>query len=123
MSNKEVIDEVCDKGYRLPKPTIVETPDEIYDLMQRTWSYEPDKRPNFDDLSIDIKKIRVRYGFDRNEIDMPVPRKGDASHNYAEGNQALGGEGPETSNYNSMDLKEGDYKGMDMKDDNYQSEK
>lgn len=116
MSNKEVIDEVCEKGYRLPKPTIIQMPDDIYELMQQMWSLDPDKRPQFDKICTELRKIRVAYGFEPTEIIKP-PTRNSVHANYSEGNKAL------TSDNPSTDAKNENYQGMDIKDEdeNYQS--
>lgn len=50
MANKEVIDHV-QRGYRLPKPTNCDCPDELYRVMRDCWHSDPDKRPTFEYLA------------------------------------------------------------------------
>lgn len=49
MHNKEVIEHV-QRGYRIPKPTNCDCPDEVYKQMRDCWHQDPDKRPTFDYL-------------------------------------------------------------------------
>lgn len=48
--NKEVIEQV-QRGYRIPKPTHCDCPDEVYKKMRDCWHHDPDKRPTFEYLS------------------------------------------------------------------------
>lgn len=50
MQNKEVIDHVR-QGYRIPKPTNCDCPDEVYRKMRECWETEPEKRPTFEYLT------------------------------------------------------------------------
>lgn len=50
MQNKEVIEQV-QQGYRLPKPTKCDCPDEVYGIMRDCWHQDPDKRPTFEYLA------------------------------------------------------------------------
>lgn len=50
MHNKEVIDHV-QRGYRIPKPTNCDCPDEVYMTMRDCWHTDPDKRPTFEFLA------------------------------------------------------------------------
>lgn len=49
MSNREVIVQV-EQGYRMPKPTVIELPDDIYCLMLQCWDAIPKNRPTFENL-------------------------------------------------------------------------
>lgn len=50
MHNKEVIEHV-QRGYRIPKPTNCDCPDEVYRKMRDCWHSDPDKRPTFEFLA------------------------------------------------------------------------
>jgi len=50
MHNKEVIEHV-QRGYRIPKPTNCDCPDEVYRKMRDCWHTDPDKRPTFEFLA------------------------------------------------------------------------
>ena len=122
MSNKEVIEEVCDKGYRLPRPTVIEVPDNLWILVQKMWSRNPDDRPTFNAIVEEIDTIRKREGFvDEKDDDVvtKVPKSTGKAADYDYGAQALGGVKPDpganedTGNYNSMEFK-------DNYNDNYQ---
>lgn len=99
MSNKEVIDEVCEKGYRLPKPTIIEMPDSIYELMQQMWSLDPDKRPQFDKICTELRQIRMDCGFEPIEVER-VSAKTPNTKEYETQPK------PTKENYQEMELKE-----------------
>ena len=40
--------EMLDSGYRMPAPE--SAPNEMYDLMLRCWTYEPEDRPHFPEI-------------------------------------------------------------------------
>lgn len=50
MHNTEVIEKV-QRGYRLPKPTNCDCPDQIYEIMRACWNAHPEKRPTFTHLA------------------------------------------------------------------------
>lgn len=50
MHGREVID-LVEKGERMPKPTSHPLPDEIYQIMLKTWDVNPEKRPTFEFLT------------------------------------------------------------------------
>lgn len=50
MQNKEVIEQI-QRGYRIPKPTNCDCPDEVYRKMRDCWHTDPDKRPTFEFLA------------------------------------------------------------------------
>lgn len=50
MRNNEVIEQV-QRGYRLPKPTNCDCPQEVYNQMKDCWQTDPDKRPTFEYLT------------------------------------------------------------------------
>ena len=45
-----VITQVCDKGYRLPRPERIVIPDSLWNLMQKSWIADPAERPSFDQI-------------------------------------------------------------------------
>lgn len=49
MHNKEVIEQV-QRGYRIPRPTNCDCPEEVYRKMRECWHSDPDKRPTFEFL-------------------------------------------------------------------------
>ncbi len=50
MQNREVLDQVSQHKYRLPKPTNVECPDSFYDIMLKCWDEISEDRPTFEYL-------------------------------------------------------------------------
>ncbi|XP_071451222.1 tyrosine-protein kinase Src64B [Hetaerina americana] len=50
MHGREVIEQV-EKGYRMPKPTTHQIPEDIYLLMLHCWESDPERRPTFDFLN------------------------------------------------------------------------
>lgn len=50
MHNKEVIEQV-QRGYRIPRPTNCDCPEEVYRKMRECWHSDPDKRPTFECLA------------------------------------------------------------------------
>ena len=46
-------------GYRMPAPE--GTPPLIYDLMRKCWEGDPDDRPHFDEINMELKKILRQY--------------------------------------------------------------
>jgi len=57
-SNTEVVEQVCGStAYRLPRPTHIVIPDELWTLMQRCWLKEVDKRPSFEYIYIELEGI------------------------------------------------------------------
>lgn len=49
----------CFPGVRLDRPE--QCPEEVYQLMQRCWEYDPRKRPSFSTLHQDLIAIRKRH--------------------------------------------------------------
>ena len=50
MQNREVLEQVSQHKYRLPKPSGVECPDSYYDMMLKCWDEVADNRPTFEYL-------------------------------------------------------------------------
>jgi hypothetical protein len=50
MQNSEVLDQVSQHKYRLPKPNCVKCPDSYYDMMLKCWDEVPENRPTFEYL-------------------------------------------------------------------------
>jgi hypothetical protein len=50
MQKREVVDQISQHKYRLPKPNGVECPDSYYDMMLKCWDEVPDNRPTFEYL-------------------------------------------------------------------------
>ncbi len=50
MQNREVLNQISQHKYRLPKPNGVECPDSYYDMMLKCWDEVPDNRPTFEYL-------------------------------------------------------------------------
>lgn len=57
MSNSRAREQI-DSGYRMPAPE--NTPPEIYRLMVKCWSYEPESRPHFDEIFNAVDAIMSR---------------------------------------------------------------
>eukprot|EP01114_Cavostelium_apophysatum_P008118 TRINITY_DN2040_c0_g1_i2.p1 TRINITY_DN2040_c0_g1~~TRINITY_DN2040_c0_g1_i2.p1 ORF type:complete len:864 (-),score=185.58 TRINITY_DN2040_c0_g1_i2:130-2721(-) len=57
MSNQEVIEAVFNQGYRLPKPTRIGFPNELYQLMLWCWQMDTNKRPTFAKIYEDLLAI------------------------------------------------------------------
>lgn len=57
MSNSRARERI-DTGYRMPAPE--NTPPEIYRLMLKCWSYEPESRPHFDEIFNAVDTIMTR---------------------------------------------------------------
>jgi hypothetical protein len=51
----EVVIERVTSGFRLSPPT--NCPDDVYDVMYKCWNEDPEKRPNFADLSQIVCKL------------------------------------------------------------------
>lgn len=58
MQNKEVIEHI-QRGYRIPKPTNCDCPDEVYRKMRDCWHTDPDKRPTFEFLATFFESYNV----------------------------------------------------------------
>lgn len=58
MTNPQAKERI-DSGYRMPAPP--GTPEEIYQLMLRCWTYEPESRPHFNEIHKELKKILSTY--------------------------------------------------------------
>ncbi|GFR04239.1 tyrosine-protein kinase Fer [Trichonephila clavata] len=51
--------EMIDSGYRLESPP--NTPEYIYELMIRTWDYNPDRRPHFSEIRQTLESIATSF--------------------------------------------------------------
>eukprot|EP00055_Hartaetosiga_balthica_P015802 m.96159 g.96159 ORF g.96159 m.96159 type:complete len:597 (+) comp8963_c0_seq3:70-1860(+) len=45
MPNEDVMDQVCDDNYTMPKPK--DCPDDLFEIMSNCWEFEPNERPSF----------------------------------------------------------------------------
>eukprot|EP01116_Phalansterium_solitarium_P008220 TRINITY_DN2174_c0_g2_i1.p1 TRINITY_DN2174_c0_g2~~TRINITY_DN2174_c0_g2_i1.p1 ORF type:complete len:833 (+),score=232.95 TRINITY_DN2174_c0_g2_i1:2-2500(+) len=50
MSNREVMEHVCDRQQRLPNPDRIEYPPELDNIVQRCFRRDPQARPGFDEI-------------------------------------------------------------------------
>lgn len=50
LNNKEVVEAVCSKGVRLPKPTRISIPNELEQILNRCFSEDPNQRPSFAEI-------------------------------------------------------------------------
>jgi len=58
LTTNQVLDYVT-SGKRLPRPTKVEIPDSLWELMQQCWNLNPDQRPSFAVLCDKLKQIEL----------------------------------------------------------------
>ncbi|KAF2893434.1 hypothetical protein ILUMI_12740 [Ignelater luminosus] len=58
MSNSKAREKI-DTGYRMPAPE--NTPDEMYRLMLRCWEYQPENRPNFEQIYTVVDTLCQAY--------------------------------------------------------------
>jgi len=49
-SNSEVMKKVCNEGLRLARPTRIQIPDELWEIIQSCWQLDPKSRPTFEQL-------------------------------------------------------------------------
>lgn len=45
------------QGYRLAKPTCIECPEAVYELMQKCWAAVPSQRPSFPEVFETLRQI------------------------------------------------------------------
>jgi len=57
--NNEQAKEAITSGERLPKPD--DCPDGIYKLMLKTWNVNPEARPSFKELLLELQKIYTEF--------------------------------------------------------------
>jgi len=57
LGNQDIAAAICNKGYRLAKPTKTECPDELYNIMMSCFSSKPEDRPSFVDLVHTFKSL------------------------------------------------------------------
>ncbi|KAM6902785.1 tyrosine-protein kinase Fer isoform 1-T1 [Xenentodon cancila] len=57
MTNQQAREQV-EKGYRMASPQ--RCPDDVYQVMQRCWQYNPEDRPRFSDLQRDLAAIKKK---------------------------------------------------------------
>lgn len=67
MNTRDVI-EALERGYRMPKPTSVPLPDEIYNVMLLCWDNTPEKRPTFEFLQHFFEDFNVTSEIPYREI-------------------------------------------------------
>jgi tyrosine-protein kinase Srms len=56
LSNMETVDQVCEKGYRLPLPK--SCPIDLHELMKQCWLENAKHRPTFQEIIDDIEKVQ-----------------------------------------------------------------
>lgn len=56
MTNQQAREQV-EKGYRMSRPQ--RCPDDVYKVMTRCWSYNPDERPKFNQIHRDLSRVQV----------------------------------------------------------------
>jgi len=66
VNNSEIISKVA-AGYRLPRPTALECPDDIWKLMQSCWTKDPQRRPDFGVVCGYIANVKLEPEFKPNE--------------------------------------------------------
>jgi tyrosine-protein kinase Src len=67
MNTRDVI-EALERGYRMPKPTSMPLPDEIYNVMLLCWDNTPEKRPTFEFLQHFFEDFNVTSEIPYREI-------------------------------------------------------
>lgn len=65
MSNKEVMEAVGDKGYRMPRPD--GCPEKLYEIIKETWRTEPQERPTFETLEWSLDDYFINEGSEYRE--------------------------------------------------------
>src|SRR5690606_34804389 len=67
MSNVEVIEEVCEKGFRLKQPK--NCSNAIYEVMLNCWQTEPSRRPDIGEIYTRLEAVQEEV---RKQIGEPV---------------------------------------------------
>jgi len=68
-TNGEVLTKVCE-GVRLPRPTRMEIPNDIWKLLQGSWNENPKLRPDFAIICSFINSLRV--DFNKYKVNAPT---------------------------------------------------
>lgn len=59
LSNKEIVELVCNKREHLQVPTRIVIPSDVYAIMTSCWAYEARSRPTFDQLCERLNMLRT----------------------------------------------------------------
>ncbi|XP_078485610.1 tyrosine-protein kinase SRK2-like [Ciona intestinalis] len=60
MSNDEVLEQL-ERGYRMPK--LKECPEDMYKIMRACWDIDPNKRPSFEILEMELSDLYSRHEY------------------------------------------------------------
>jgi len=61
-SNNDVMRKVCNEGFRLERPTRIEIPDRLWEIVQSCWLVDPKQRPTFQELYKQLGELEATLG-------------------------------------------------------------
>ncbi len=96
MNNSQTMEQVI-KGYKMAKPSLC--PEDIYAIMLRCWSQQPNDRPSFDEL---YDQLNVYYDATKDSLPLPSSSTSTSTSTSNTKEKEVGSRSSVNTNYNNL---------------------